>query len=259
MQAWTFNTRGILSEVLKLRHDVPQPRVSDLAPDEVLVKISHSALFQPEASFVKVIPHFNDKYWIPGFEFSGTIVASGSAARDRHGSLDEQAVFGMIGPKLYKKYNGVLAEYIVAPKDAVVRQPARASFEETSGISGGGATVIGIAEKAGLLRVEFDQAEGESRIVSLAEGKKILITGGSTGTGLIVLQLVKMLVGEEVKVTTTASPRNGEIVRKYGADEVGSNNVVLRFQFSIIPKSHKTSLTRRRSSTISNILTCTST
>lgn len=221
MQAWTFTTRGPLDQVLKLHHDILKPQPSDLAPNEVLVKVSHSALFYPQANFVKILPHFNDKHWIPGFEFSGTVVASGAAARDRHGSLEGEAVFGMIGPKLYRKYNGVLAEYIIAPKDAVVRKPAHASFEGMSGISGGGATVIGLAEKAGLLRVDFDAGLGEYRIVSLAEGKKILVTGGSTGTGLAMLQMVRMLVGEKGKLVTTASPRNRETVRAYGADEVG--------------------------------------
>lgn len=221
MRAWTFTSRGPLSEVLKLHHEIPQPQPSDLAPHEVLVQISHTALFQPQASFVKVIPHFNDKHWIPGFEFSGTVVAGGSASGDREGSLEGVDVFGMIGPKSYRKYNGVLAEYVIAPKDAVVRKPKHASFEEMSGISGAGVTVVGLAEKAGLLKVEFNARLGENEIVSLAEGKKILVTGGSTGTGLIVLEMMKMLVGGKGRVVTTASPRNEKAVREHGADEVG--------------------------------------
>lgn len=220
MRAWTFNTRGPLSEALKLRHDLPQPQPKHLAPDEVLVKVSHSSLFQPLASFVGVIPHFNDKYWIPGLEFSGIVVADGGV-RPGESSLEGQAVFGMIGPKLYRKYNGVLVEYVVAPKAAVVSKPANASFEETSGISGGGATSVGLFEKAELLEVGL--VEGEYRISSLAEGKRILVTGGSTGTGLSVLQIAKMLVGPKGKIVTTCSRRNIELVRSHGADEVGSD------------------------------------
>lgn len=221
MQAWTFQTRGPLSEVLKLRHDIPQPQASDLAPDEVLIKVSHSALFQPQASFIKVLPHFNDKHWIPGFEFSGTIVAGTASSGNLDENLEGQEIFGMIGPKLYRKYNGVLAEYVIAPRAAVVRKPKHMSFEEASGISGGGATAVGLLEKAGLLQIGFDNMYHDPIFRSTVEGGKILVTGGSTGTGLVILQLVKMLVGENGRIITTASPRNSETVKSYGADEVG--------------------------------------
>lgn len=246
MRAWTFIERGPLSQVLKLQHDFPQPQSADLRSDEVLVKVSYSALHQPQASFMAIMPHFNRNPWIPGFEFSGHVVTSGEARASEELS-EGQAVFGMILPKHYWRYNGVLAEYVVAPRADVVVKPSNVTLEEVSGISGGGATCIGIAEKAGLLGVDYEA--GEYRIRSLARGRKVLVTGGSTGTGLFMLQLAKMLVGSKGRVVTTCSPRNFEVVSSYGADEV--RMLLCLTRCSIM--SHRLLLTCLRSSITQNI------
>lgn len=98
MRVWTFTTRGPPSQILKLRHDFPQPQPTDLKPDEVLVKISYASLFAPLANLMAVTPRFNSNPSIPGHEFSGVVLASG------HTSIGEtlsegQEVFGMIDPK----------------------------------------------------------------------------------------------------------------------------------------------------------------
>lgn len=220
MRAWVFTERGPPSQVLKLRHDFPQPQPTDLEADEVIVKVSHVTLFAPEAHLMSILPHFNSNPWIPLMRFSGTVsslssVQSGSISRRFE---EGDAVFGMINPRASAKYNGVLAEYVVVPTDSIVAKPANATFEEVSGLAASGSTVIGFAEIADLLTVE-ETSDGP-RIRSKADGKRILVTAGSSGTGINMLQFFKHLVGTAGRVVTTASPRNIDAVRQFGADEV---------------------------------------
>lgn len=218
MRAWTFTARGTPSQVLKLRHDLPQPQPTDLKPNEVLVKVSHVALFAPQANLMAVMPHINSNPWIPGYEFSGLVVAC-SETQIGDKLHEGQEVFGMVDPKR-RQYNGTLAEYIIAPRDCVTQKPSNTSFEPACAVSVGCA-VIGLIEKGGLLEVA--NVSGEYQIRSKAEGKKILITGGTTNTGISTLQLMRMLIGPKGKIVTTCSSRNAESVRSYGADEVSAN------------------------------------
>lgn len=222
MRAWTYTTRGSPPQVLKLHHDLPQPQSTDLKPHEVLLKVSHVALFAPEAQLMSVIPHFNSSPWVPGSDFSGIIVAVGddTAGQYKHndGLKPGDPVFGMVNPKKYPGYNGALTEYMVAPRECVVRKPTSAKLDEASTLAGSGCTAVGFAEMAGWIEIKDD---GRALThVNKALGKRILITGGSTATGLFMLQLAKALVGEEGLVVTTCSPRNEEAVRAIGADEV---------------------------------------
>ena len=217
MRAWTFTERGLPTKVLKLRHDVPQPQATDLRPNEVIVKVSHVALNAPIASLMAVMPHFTSNIWIPNYEFSGIITAIGEEGGSRQ-LREGDAVFGMIGPQDWMRYNGATAEYIIVPRVCVAVKPLNITFEQAAGLAGSSCTVVDLAAKAGLLVVEHG-ADGP-RIRSHAQGKNILVTGGSTSTGISMLQLVRYLVGEEGLVVTTASPRNREAVLTYGADIV---------------------------------------
>lgn len=216
MRAWTFTFRGSPSEVLRLRHDLPQPQASLLKHDEVIVQISHASLFGPNARLMAVFPHFTSEPYIPEIEFSGKVTALGNG-NDRSIQV-EDAVFGMIDPKIYHKYNGVLAEFIVLPRRCIARMPTNMSYAEAAGLSGGGITAIGIAERAGLLSIVPSQNGIET--VSRAAGKSILVTGGATGTGMAMVQVMAHLVGKTGKIVATASPRSTSLVMELGAKEV---------------------------------------
>jgi len=220
MKAWTHTARGVPSQVLKLDYDLPQSQPTDLKPKEVLIKVANAALFAPEAQLMSILPHLNSNPWIPGQGFSGTIVAvsDDTLAQSDESLKPGDAVFGMINPKKYPRYNGPLVEYMVAPRECVAKKPNNVKLDEASTLAGAGSTVIGFAEKAGWIRIQ-DVGRAPT-IENNASGKRILITGGSTGTGLFMLQLAKMLVGKEGSVVTTCSSRHEEAVRALGADEV---------------------------------------
>lgn len=206
--------------MLKLEHDFPQPKQTDLKAGEVIVKVSHVMLFAPEVHLMSLFPHFNSKPWIPVWQFSGTIASvSKATSNEADPEVKEgDAVFGMVSPDAFLKYNGALAEYLLVSKKSLVLKPATAKLEQAAGLAGAGSTVIGFAEDGGLLVVE--QTTEGPKITSQAEGKRILITGGSTGTGIAMIQFFKHLIGKNGKIVTTASPRNLEAVRLFGADNV---------------------------------------
>lgn len=49
-------------------------------------------------------------------------------------------------------------------------------------------------------------------------GKFILVWGGATATGVLAIQVAKLVYG--IKVVTTASPKNSEFLKRLGAEEV---------------------------------------
>lgn len=161
-----------------------------------------------------LVPHFTSNPWIPETEFSGTVVEVGHEASQASNSRLREGVevFGIVGPGDAFQYNGVLAEYIIVPRRCLVVKPANLTLTGAAGICGGGCTGISLFEKAGLLKITHE-SDGP-HLTSLAAGKRILVTGGSTGTGQVIVQLAKFLVGNDGEVVTTASPRNFEMMRQ---------------------------------------------
>lgn len=233
MRAWAYTARGTPSQVLKFHHDMPQPQPTDLQPGQVLIKISHVALFAPAVKLMTLLPHLNSNPWFPENEFSGTIIASsnvdttGQATTQRSNSRFRPGdpVFGMLDPRHAMNYNGVLAEYAILPESGVVRRPSNAKPEEAAGFGGSGCTAIQFLELCRLLKIASDVDGNGERIVSTGSGKRVLITAGSSGTGVMMIQLAKRLVGKEGCVVATCSEKNAELVRGLGADEVSPQRV----------------------------------
>ncbi len=204
MRAWTFTRRGTPQSVLQLRDDLPKPTPSMLAPHDVLVKVSHVAVFQGFAAIMGIIPHINSYPWIPECNFSGVLEAIGS---DIHHLKGGDAVFGCPDPKVYTrrgtKYNGMMAEYAIVPADQVVKKPENISFAAAAGLTGDGCTALQFVQKA-----------------KVRKGDRVLIIGASGGLGSIVLQIVKEIVGKEGAVVGVCSGANAELVKGLGADEV---------------------------------------
>lgn len=214
MRAWTFTTRGPPTSVLTLRDDLPRPTQDKLGPDDVLVKVSHVAVFQGFATLMNIFPHFNANPWIPESSFSGMIEAVGSQV---HQWKAGDAIFGSPNPKHYTKstgkYNGMLAEYAIVPASQVVRKPENISFKAAAGLAPDGCTTLQFCEKAQLKR-----------------GDKVLVTAASGGLGSIVVQIVRTIVGSEGTIVGTCSAANADLVKSLGVDEVC-------FQFSCIDKA----------------------
>jgi NADPH:quinone reductase-like Zn-dependent oxidoreductase len=96
---------------------------------------------------------------------------------------------------------GGFAEYVCAPELALVRKPARMTFEQAAALP-----------QAGQLAVQGLFAAGPLR-----PGQKLLINGAGGGVGTIAIQIAKL---EDVEVTGVDSAVKFEMMRTIGFDHV---------------------------------------
>jgi len=104
--------------------------------------------------------------------------------------------------------DGAFAEYIVAKGDISMRIPSHLSFTDAATLPGGLATVaLGLYKYLGLPLPP----------ATVTRNSWILVYGGSSATGSLAIQFAKL---SGLKVVTTCSPRNFDLVRRLGADAV---------------------------------------
>ncbi|OJJ50755.1 hypothetical protein ASPZODRAFT_137897 [Penicilliopsis zonata CBS 506.65] len=206
MRAWIYSQKGRPSQVIRLDPAFPAPSVSSLQAGEVLVKITHATFNAGNTLLMQALPTFLRKMpAIPEMEFCGTILAAGSnIASSRPELAVGTVVIGMcpLG-EMFRKGRGVLAEYLATTAEAVVSIPRGISTTEAAGIGGVGCTALQVTDLLGLKR-----------------GQSVLVNGGSAGSGVMMVQVAKYLVGETGRVVATCSAANAELVRSIGADEV---------------------------------------
>ena len=139
----------------------------------------------------------------PEFDYSGVIISTGSAVRP---SLRVGAhVFGVasIDSPQIKAGAGTLAEYVVFDEEFVAVKPEKVSWEEAAGLGVVGITALQFLDRSGL-----------------KEGESVLVNGGSGGSGQMIVQEAKRVVGPTGRVVATCSGRNAEMVKALGVDEV---------------------------------------
>lgn len=201
MRGWVYRARGKPADVLKLESDLPPPTADTLGPHEVLIKVKYAALFQGTAAMMALTPHFNDQPWIAENNYAGVIVATG--AEVEHVAVGDE-VFGGFAGDVLRKYGGVLAEQVILPDHVVVRKPRNVALKDIAGMGAGGVTAMQFAEVAGL-----------------KPGSRVLITGASGGTGTLVVQAARAIVGDDGLVVGTCSAANEQLVKDLGVHEVG--------------------------------------
>lgn len=147
---------------------------------------------------------------LSGCDYSGTVISVGSQVTKPF-KIGEKVYGCAHGCNFSEKYDGVFADYAAVKGDVAMRLPENVSFEEASSVGLGSMTVgQGLFQKDKGLGLEFP-GEGNGN------GQWVLIYGGSTATGTLGIQFAK---AAGYKVITTASPRNHELVKSRGADEV---------------------------------------
>ncbi|ETM98825.1 hypothetical protein PPTG_19263 [Phytophthora nicotianae INRA-310] len=130
-----------------------------------------------------------------GMDLSGIIVEVGSG--NVRGFKVGDAVFGSADMQCM----GSFAEYITLEADHIVHKPSNITVNEAAGVS-----IAGLASYQGLVNRAKVQA-----------GQRVLILGGGSAVGQSGIQIAKAFGAE---VITTASPRNKELVKSLGADQV---------------------------------------
>lgn len=180
-------------EAMELREvPVPQPRAG-----EVLIRIGAAGLnpvdYKMRQGKLRVL--FRPKLpFIAGCELAGTVVGAGPG-------LNRFAA----GDRVYSRVDapglGAFAEFACVPQELVALMPQSLGFVEAAGLPLAGLTAL-------------QALRDELRI---QPGTRLFISGGAGGVGTLAIQLAKYFGAE---VTTTASQRGEDLVRRLGADYV---------------------------------------
>ncbi|KAF3003075.1 hypothetical protein E8E13_007586 [Curvularia kusanoi] len=194
MRAWRYTTISTtLSSALSLSTHAPLPPLP-LAPGTYLIRV-HSAALNPVDYKLPELPIVGrlaiPKPATPGLDFSGTIVLSTPTSR----LAPRTRVFGKLEPK---QQFGTLAEYIVGSAEGTVPVPDGLGMEEAAALG-----VCGLVTYQALSK-------------NVKRGDRVLINGGSGGTGSFAVQIARALGAREV--VTTCSGANKQLCKDLGAD-----------------------------------------
>ncbi|XP_012281087.1 reticulon-4-interacting protein 1, mitochondrial [Orussus abietinus] len=100
---------------------------------------------------------------------------------------------------------GTMSEYLVVPEAHVAKRPKLATFESSASLAYNGCLAWDALVKKSVIE------EGN------AKGKRVLVYGGNTPIGCILIQLVKLWGGH---VVSACKPHAIPVIRALGADEV---------------------------------------
>ncbi len=184
-----------------ISHDVPIPRI---APTEILVKVHTVALNPTDWAHIDLV---GPARCIVGCDYSGTVAEVGEQAIGEWKVGDKIA--GAVHGGLYPD-RGAFAQYLKIEGDLAWKRPEAISERD--------ATTYGVSACTSMqalyhnLDVPWPLEDGTPQVD--ADGRAILIYAASTAAGLFALQMAK-LAGWTV--IATCSPRNFDLVKRYGA------------------------------------------
>ena len=183
------------------------PGVSIRTPDEVAIAIKSAAVVWVDFLMTSgQYRHMALPPYCPGIEYSGVVVAAGSAVDTRSITIDDGVFSDLItaGPRSGGAYQGAggYASYAVLPAHALHRIPPGYSFDEACNL-------LGNYETAWHCLV----ARGQ-----LLAGETVQINCASGASGMAAAQMAKLL-GATV-IATGRSDAKLTTVKAFGADHV---------------------------------------
>eukprot|EP00644_Phytophthora_capsici_P000410 jgi/Phyca11/100452/e_gw1.4.786.1 len=197
-KAYEFSSYGDVLKEAKLNMEVRQ---KPLEPTQVRVKVVSAAVNPLDyklllfgASFLPTAPTTENPFGM-GFDTAGVVVEVGSG--DVQGLKVGDAVYGT--PDITA--GGSFGEYFAIEAKYLAQKPSNLTFNEAAAVPMAGLTSYQALVKLGQLQAD----------------QRVLILGGSSATGQFAIQIAKALGAE---VITTASPRNLELVKSLGVDQV---------------------------------------
>lgn len=195
MRAWVYRTPGKVDDVLHLERAWPVPAVG---PGEVLVQVHTVALNPGGAKLMQTFPYTwaIRKPAVPESDFSGTVViADGGglfAVGDRVCGTNFASMF---------KGQGALAEYVPVLASQLVRVPDGVSMTDAGSLPGAGPTSYHVL----------------STQAKIPPGARVFVNGGTSGTGLMAVQILRH---RGAYVVATGNPASLDLLTALGADEV---------------------------------------
>ncbi|KAL4765317.1 zinc-binding alcohol dehydrogenase family protein [Aspergillus foveolatus] len=199
---------GLETGELGIVHDVPLPGVED---DMILVRNEAVALNPIDT---KMVGRLCTTGAVAGMDFAGTVIALGSkvttAAHIQVGDRVCGAVQGMhaLTPRV-----GAFAQYVGASGVVTLKIPDHLSPEQGASLGSGVGTIC-------IALFKSLQVSGTPESPAIVP-KSVLVYGGSTATGTLAIQLLKL---SGLHPIATCSPRNFELVKSYGAEAVFYND-----------------------------------
>jgi aspyridone synthetase trans-acting enoyl reductase len=161
-------------------NDSPIPKCR---PGTVLCKVRAVALNPVDA---KMADYSANPGALGGNDFSGDVVEVGAqVTRFKVGDRIFAMVFGL-NPS--DPTSGAFAEYALATADLACKIPEWMSYEEASSMG------IGLGTAGAALFRNLQLSLPESKEKNMAKSRHVLVSGGSTATGTIAIQLLKWLV-----------------------------------------------------------------
>ncbi|KAL8383418.1 hypothetical protein RB595_006936 [Gaeumannomyces hyphopodioides] len=205
------------SPVVSSEQPVPELR----GPYDVLVRVSAVALNPTDHKMPTYHPVPGA---VMGCDFTGTVVAAGSAVATNGGNDGDDSSGSLPGPgtrvcgPVHGSNPGALgvgafAEYTVQDARLLVRVPASWSGDlEPAALGGVGWATVALAMEHSL-RLKGTPSNPEP---ALPNGSKrpVLVYGGATATGTMACQLLSLSGYDPI---ATCSPSSAALVRKYGA------------------------------------------
>ncbi|KAK6844095.1 Enoyl reductase [Apiospora arundinis] len=187
---------------LRIEHNVAMPT---LKPDELLVKTKAVAINPCD---YKMHERFPCPGVVDGCDFAGTVVGVGS---DVIGFGVGDRVCGAVhGSNPLMAQSGAFADYIVSESEFTLKMPTQMSFFEAAGLGGTGLATLGMALFQALA------LPGTPREPA-AKPSVVFVHGASSSVGTMAVQLLRLAGHRPI---ATCSPKNSELVRTYGAEEV---------------------------------------
>ncbi|PVH95942.1 oxidoreductase-like protein [Periconia macrospinosa] len=188
-------------KVAKLVTDAPIP---PLRPEYIRVKTVAVALNPTDW---KHIDFRASKGAINGCDYAGVVEAVGSDVQNGLKVGDRVAGF-IHGSNQSNHADGAFAEHVIAKSQLATKIPDSLSFEAASTLGCGITTVA---------QALYQSLELPWPTEPAATPFPILIYGGSTATGTLAIQFAKL---SGLTVIATSSPRNFDLLKRYGADHV---------------------------------------
>ncbi|KAL8787623.1 MAG: hypothetical protein Q9195_007669 [Heterodermia aff. obscurata] len=189
---------------LRLVSDKGIPR---LESDQILIKTKAVALNPADW---KLLDFSTTPGAVSGCEFAGIVLEVGDKVRKAFRAGDR--VCGMIfGANPARPADGAFAEYVTAVGDLCLPIPSWMSFEEAASISVA-LVAAGLAFRSLGIHVK-DSETGINQVLN-TESSHVLVYGGSTATGSLAIQLLRLFGYLPV---ATCSPHNFDLVKKAGA------------------------------------------
>ncbi|KZV68026.1 GroES-like protein [Peniophora sp. CONT] len=194
------HTAAVINE--KAEVEVKKIAVPRVGEGEVLVKVVAAALNPTDW---KTAQWKTKAGAVSGCDFAGVVEELGPGAEAADVKVGDRVAAYVTGGRTP---NGAYAEYVVAKANFLIRLPESWTFEQGA--------QLGIAFCTASQTL-YESQDLPTPLAVMSENIPLLVYGASSAVGLYVVQIAK---AAGLKIFALCSPKNFELVKSYGADEV---------------------------------------